>query len=98
MHHCDSFVRGTGRFIHVNLIAYLIRKERKAQVPKGVVAPCLDLGRQNFSFLFREVLTFCDKACATATVENCSQRPPRLGCTIKLRQICLPVLLAKESC
>jgi hypothetical protein len=41
-----SFVRGIGRFIHLNLI----RKELQAQVPLGIVARCLDLECQNFLF------------------------------------------------
>ena len=86
MHHCDFFVQCTGRFIHLNLIAFLIRKARKAKVPSGVVAPCLDLGCQNVSF-FRKVLTFYDQACATASDQNCSLRPPRLRCTVRLRPL-----------
>ena len=50
MHHSNVLVRSTGRFIHLILKTYLIRKGRKALVTWGVVAPCLDLKCQNFLF------------------------------------------------
>jgi hypothetical protein len=96
MHHSDFLVRSTGRFIHLILKTYLIRKGRKAQVPWGVVAPCLDLEYQNF--LFPEGSDYHDQACATATDQNCSLRPPRIRCTTKLTQTSLPVLLTNVSC
>ena len=85
MHHSDFLARSTGRFIHLILKTYLIRKGRKAQVPWGVVAPCLDLGYQNFLFsgpIFIGLTTY-DQASATATDQNCCLRPPRIRCTIK---------------
>ena len=100
MHHSDFLVRSTGRFIHLILKTYLIRKGRKAQVRWGVVALCLDLGYQNFLFsgpIFIGLTTY-DQACATATDQNCCLRPPRIRCTIKLTQTSLPVLLTNESC
>ena len=97
MHHSGFLVRSTGRFIHLILKTYLIRKGRKAQVPWGVVAPCLDLGYQNFLFS-ATVLTTYDQPRATATDQNCSLRPPRIRCTIKSKQTNLPVLLTNESC
>ena len=45
--HCGFFVWGTVRFVHLNLIAYLILKAHEAQGSSGVVARGLDEGYQN---------------------------------------------------